>query len=135
MKTSRYILLLIAFLLVALAMQDCRSRKQSAGESELEQTEVVDTAEARIVSGSNEQSPVIRNELIIEFREGVNMDAFTERHLEAGFELAKPLNPTQTLWLARFDTLMLSPDEMLGRLKEDRDIVTIEFNKRIGLRR
>lgn len=122
-------------LLVAVAMQDCRSRRHSTGKSELVETEVVDTAEALVVKGSNEQSPIIRNELIIEFNEGVNMDAFTERYLDAGLELAKPLNPSQSLWLARFDTLMLIPEEMLGVLAEDKDIRQVEFNKRTGMRR
>ena len=118
------LLISIALMISLLVAHSCRSRKSV--EAEIVQTVAVDTARL---------SPEIRNELLIRFGEGHNLDAFTERHLDEGLELLRPLDQAQTMWLAGFDTLKVRPEMMIERLREDKDVVLVEFNKRLQMRR
>lgn len=124
MRNPQKLILFIGIIAISIFFSQCRSRKEK-----------VECTEAVVETDTIASSPLIRNELIIRFTEGFNMDAFTENYLSAGLELLRPLDAAQTIWLAGFDTMAVKPEQMIERLREDLDVQVVEFNKRTKLRR
>lgn len=76
----------------------------------------------------------IANELIVKLRSNVNAEAFVLKYTKQNMQILRRLSPTGDYWLFSFDEKKIRPDEMLTFVRRDREVLSVEFNKRLETR-
>ena len=73
----------------------------------------------------------IDNELIIQFKNKIEAREWCKRFERFGMNVKKSLSTMTPIYLVEFDTGKMSPDKMLEMVKNDEEVATAEFNKRL----
>lgn len=76
----------------------------------------------------------IENEVIIQFKEKIDAEAWCKQYERYGLLSKKALSTTTPIYLMSFDTGKMAPDKMLEIINNDEKVATAEFNKRMGTR-
>lgn len=73
----------------------------------------------------------IKNEIIIQPKVNVNMDNWVGRYQGYEVKVVKKIAPNLSYYLITWNTNIISPEEILQKIKSDMDIQSAEFNKKI----
>ncbi len=73
----------------------------------------------------------IHNELIVQFNEKVNLEKWLTQYQRFDLVTKKSLSTLTPLYLFSFDTGKMSPDKMLEMIRRDKQVTSVEFNKRL----
>ena len=73
----------------------------------------------------------LKNEIIIQPKEKVNLEEWTKRYQGYEVVVVKKIAPNLSYYLITWNTSIISPDEMLLKIKSDGDVQSAEFNKKI----
>lgn len=76
----------------------------------------------------------VPNELIVKLKGNVNAEAFVLKYMKQNMQIVKRLSPTGDYWLFSFDEKKIPPDEMLSFVRRDREVLSVEFNKKLEMR-
>lgn len=76
----------------------------------------------------------IPNEIIVKLKENVNAEAFVLKYYKQDLKIVKRLSPTGDYWLFSFNESNMPPDEMLSFVRRDREVLSVEFNKKLEMR-
>lgn len=74
---------------------------------------------------------IIDNQIIIKTADGMIMSRWLQEYKKYGVRLMNRMGNENNLWLIRFDKKVISPDDMLQMVKDDKFISEAEFNKKI----
>ena len=77
---------------------------------------------------------IIKNEIIAKFNPDIDIPDYIRSQSEYGLDIKKRIAPKSDLWLLTFDTLKISPTDMLLRLQDAREVEVAEFNKQLDQR-
>lgn len=73
----------------------------------------------------------IKNEIIIEPADGVNIEKWLENYEGYKLQIIRKVAPNFNYYIVGWDTNTIRPEEMLLKLKADQRVKTAEFNKKI----
>jgi hypothetical protein len=74
---------------------------------------------------------LIKNELIIKGNEQMILVRWLREYAAYEMKIVRRLGPDSPLWLVTFNEDKIDPDELLKKIKEDPNIETVEFNKKV----
>jgi len=75
------------------------------------------------------------DELLIKFKENVDVNAFTKGFEKYGLTIKEQLIPNMPIWLFTYDDSQIAPYEMLNKINKSNQVDTAEFNKKVNTRR
>jgi hypothetical protein len=90
-----------------------------------------EVAETRKDSAPND---IIDNEIILELNSNVFMAQWLKKYPQYDVQLVKKLSPDMSYWVVTYNKTKIAPKDFLGILKQDKDLIFVEFNKRISPR-
>lgn len=73
----------------------------------------------------------VRDEIIIEPKAGIEVEKWVRRYIGYSVVIVNKIAPNFNYYLIQWDLNVISPDEMLEKLKQDTEIKSAEFNKKI----
>ncbi len=74
---------------------------------------------------------IIKNEIIAKFNPDIDIPDYIRSQSEYGLDIKKRIAPNLDMWLLTYDTTKISPNDMLLRLKDSREVEEAEFNKQL----
>lgn len=77
---------------------------------------------------------IIDNQIIIKTGEGMILASWLQEYKSYGVRLMRKISGTDDMWLIRFDKELISPEEMLKKIKADKYIAEAEFNTKTSER-
>ena len=77
---------------------------------------------------------VIPNELIVQVNNDIDINAWARKYAKQNIQVIKSLSPNGYFWLVSFDEQVIPPKQMLEFIRNDSDVVSAEFNKRLDRR-
>ena len=72
---------------------------------------------------------LIPNELVVELSDGISPEEWAETYVEADMVAERPFSDTG-YWIFSFDDSLISPDQMLEKVRTDVNVLSAEFNKK-----
>lgn len=79
-------------------------------------------------------SNVIANELIVEISKRIDVNVWSRKYAKQNLQVVKSLSPNGLFWLVSFDDQIIPPKQMLEFIKNDPDVISAEFNKKLSQR-
>lgn len=77
---------------------------------------------------------IIDNQIIIKSGEGMILASWLQEYKPYGVRLMRKIAGTDDMWLIRYDKELISPEEMLKKIKADKFIAEAEFNTKTSER-
>lgn len=77
---------------------------------------------------------VIPNELIVEISNGIDINVWSRKYAKQDMQVIKSLSSNKLFWLVSFNDQIVPPNQMLEFVKNDPDVVSAEFNKKLDKR-
>lgn len=77
---------------------------------------------------------VIADELIVQLQGGTTASNWIRKYRRQEVEVVQNISKDSNYWLVRYNSKMVTPIEMLAKVREDGEVVGAEFNKRVELR-
>ena len=77
---------------------------------------------------------VIPNELIVQISNTTDINVWSRKYAKQNMEVVKALSPNGHFWLVSFDDQIIPPKQMLEFVKNDPEVVSAEFNKKLDKR-
>lgn len=77
---------------------------------------------------------VITTELIVQLQNGKAGDVWARKYRRQELELVEHIAPDTNYWLVRYNPDVITPTEMLTRVRGDAEVVGAEFNKKLEVR-
>ena len=77
---------------------------------------------------------VIPNELIVQISNTTDINVWSRKYAKQNMEVVKALSPNGHFWLVSFDDQIIPPKQMLEFVKNDPEVVSAEFNKKLHKR-
>ena len=77
---------------------------------------------------------VISNELIVEISNGIDINVWSRKYAKQDMQVVKSLSNNKLFWLVSFNDQIIPPNQMLEFVKNDPDVVSAEFNKKLNKR-
>lgn len=72
---------------------------------------------------------IIPNELVVELDDGISPEEWAENYIEADMVAERQFGDTG-YWIFSFDDSLVSPDQMLEKVRTDENVLSAEFNKK-----
>lgn len=72
---------------------------------------------------------LIPNELVVELSGGISPEEWAENYVEADMVAERQFSDTG-YWIFSFDDSLISPDQMLEKVRTDENVLSAEFNKK-----
>lgn len=94
----------------------------------------LDTAAVEMVKPTPKEEAIIKNEIIIKFKSGTFISKWLKQYKEYSLYVKKPLDDTRTTWVTQFNDRSIDPYELLQLLKEQPEVESAEFNKKVTKR-
>lgn len=73
----------------------------------------------------------IANELLVELDQEVEPEQWSRQYAKQDVRAVKRLSPRNNYWLLRYNTDAIHPNDMLRVLRQDPDVLKVEFNKSV----
>lgn len=77
---------------------------------------------------------VVPYELIVQIDSGIDINAWARKYSKQSMQVVKSLSPNGYFWLVSFDDQVIPPRQMLEFVRNDSDVVSAEFNKKLDRR-
>ncbi len=90
-----------------------------------------ETPEAK---AKQKENAIIYNEVIIEPRPGLMLPKWFKSKSTIGVRLIKKIAPSLNYFLITYDSSVIAPEDFMKILKDDPDILSAEFNKKVSIR-
>lgn len=71
----------------------------------------------------------VPHELIVQLDRDVQPEQWSRQYARLNLQVVKRLSPTNYYWLIRYNTDAMAPNEMLRTMRQDPDVINVEFNK------
>jgi len=76
----------------------------------------------------------IRDQIIAKFNPDIDIPTYILSHKQYGLDIKKRVAPKLDMWVLTFDTLKITPSDMLLLLKDADEVEQAEFNKQLNNR-
>ena len=86
------------------------------------------------VSKSANQKAQLNNQLIVQFVEGVVPDSWIDQYTKYEATLKQTLSQRNNIYLVEFNSKTIKPTDFLQQIRNDQDVLSVEFNQEMGLR-
>lgn len=73
----------------------------------------------------------LKNEIIVEPNANTDIEKWLQRYQGYDLAIVKKIAPNFNYYLLSWNTSIITPDEMLAKLKSDKELKSAEFNKKI----
>lgn len=73
----------------------------------------------------------IAHELIVELDREVVPEQWSRQYAAQDVRVVKRLSPNNSYWLIRYNTDAIHPNDMLRQMRQDPDVIKVEFNKSV----
>jgi hypothetical protein len=77
---------------------------------------------------------VIEEEIIVQLKETIDFQTWKKKYAPYRLMELRRIAPRLNYWVVTFDKRLMVPEKMIKLIKEDRDVVDAEFNKRLSPR-
>ena len=77
---------------------------------------------------------VIPHELIVQVDSNIDINAWARKYTKQSMQVVKSLSPNGYFWLVSFDDQVIPPKQMLEFVRNDSDVISAEFNKKLDRR-
>jgi len=81
-----------------------------------------------------DKGEVIENQLIIELNSNVFMAQWLRKYSQYDVQLIKQVSPDLSYWLITYNKTKIAPADIMEKLKQDKELKFVEFNKRVSPR-
>jgi len=90
--------------------------------------------DALVVEKTIQQDSSLSNELIIQFKEVVDVENWVLSYKKYGLALKKPLSKAAKIYLFVFDNTIVTKEQALKLFDKDKAVKAVELNKKIQAR-
>ncbi|WP_099149989.1 DUF6438 domain-containing protein [Flavilitoribacter nigricans] len=73
----------------------------------------------------------IAHELIVQLDREVVPEQWSRQYAQQDLRVVKRLSPNNSYWLVRYNTDAMHPNDMLRQMRQDPDVIKVEFNKSV----
>lgn len=81
-----------------------------------------------------DKGDIIENQLIIELNSNVFMAQWLRKYSQYDVQLVKQVAPDLSYWLITYNKTKIAPADIMEKLKQDKELKFVEFNKRVSPR-